>query len=268
MADLTISAAVGAPPALNRPDDVRTVQTLLQKFKPPTSVTVSATGTLDSHTRQAIRDVQKRFMQHPDGRVDPGGRTLMHLNEGSVSHYLDCDPKSRLRIDQYVRQARNWLDIVNRRLASTGDVDMQKKVKNIFNIDPASRTDAGSFQRLKANCLRLRQSLDEQLTFRCVPKTNMNAAWVRGTDPTINLPLNFFTKQPAVAIAKIIHERSHTVLNIGHSGMPQGGAIDFGEAPDDPKKYTFEQAINNSWCYEYLVTALQPDYDAAKAREL
>ena len=267
MAELTISAPVGAHPAGNRPADVRTVQSLLQKVTPPLSVTVVVTGTMDANTLHAIREFQKRFMQHPDGRVEPGARTLMHLNDGYASKYIGCDPDKRRVIDHDLIEAQRWLDAVNRRLGNTSDPDVQRKVKNIFNIDVTRKEDAARFQVLRGNFLRLRQSLDEQLSFQCEHKPSLLAAWVVGNDPTLHLPPNYFRNQATVRIAKIIHERSHTVLKIGHSGMAPGGEIRFGEAPDDPKGFSFDQAINNAWCYEYLVTALQPTYDSIKARE-
>jgi hypothetical protein len=46
------------------------------------------------------------------------------------------------------------------------------------------------------------------------------------------------------------------------------GEVEFGVAPDDLNRFTFQQAIRNAYCYEWLVTALQPTYNAAKARPL
>lgn len=71
----TLTASVGAGGA-NRPDDVRAVQTLLaaRGFDP---------GPIDGHvgpaTIAAIKAFQRGFATWPDGRVDPGGRTLREL---------------------------------------------------------------------------------------------------------------------------------------------------------------------------------------------
>jgi hypothetical protein len=106
------------------------------------------------------------------------------------------------------------------------------------------------------------------LTFQCEKKITAEAVWVVGTDPTIHVPLNYSHNKPDTRIAKISHERCHTVLRAQHSGMPRSGEISFGVAPDDPNTFTFAQAINNAYCYEWLVTALQPTYNPAKARLL
>lgn len=262
MAELTIAAAVGAPPARNAPPDVRTIQSLLQKVAPSLTIPVKVIGTMEPNTLRAIQEFQRRFMAHPDGRVEPGGRTLMHLNDGFASEYPGCDPGKRRTIDHDVIGAQRWLDISNRRLGNSGDADMNQKVTNIFHS-----ANLGHFARLRSNFLLLRRSMDDQLTFQCESKSALEAAWVVTGSPTIHLPTNYFLKKPEVRIAKIIHERSHSILNTKHAGMAPGGEIAFGVAPDDPNRFTFDQAIDNAWCYEWLVTALQPTYNAATARD-
>lgn len=262
MAELTISSNVGAPPAANRTADVRTVQLLLRKVQPPLRTAVAVTGLPDSKTVEAIREFQKRFMAHPDGRVDADGRTLMHLNDGFASSYIGCDPNKRVTIDRDIIDAQKWLDLVSRRLSDPNDADMRRKVQNIFHVDVGSP----GHEHLRSQVRALRQSLDDNLTFQCEKKTNAFAAWVQGSDPTIHLALNYFSNSPEVRIAKLIHERSHTVLRTDHSGMHAGGEVNFGVAPDDPNAYAPQQAIRNAYCYEWLVTALQPGYDPEKAR--
>jgi len=72
----TIAASVGAGGA-NRPDDVRVVQALLTaRGIDPGPVD----GTVGPATIAAIKAFQRRFATWPDGRVDPGGRTLRELN--------------------------------------------------------------------------------------------------------------------------------------------------------------------------------------------
>jgi hypothetical protein len=71
-----LSASVGKG-GVNRPDDVRLVQTLLiQNGLDPGP----ADGALGPRTIAAIKEFQKRFARSPDGRVDPGGRTFQELN--------------------------------------------------------------------------------------------------------------------------------------------------------------------------------------------
>lgn len=73
-----ISASVGAG-GVNRPDDVRVIQTLLAaKGLDPGPVD----GKLGPSTIAAIKAFQRRFATWPDGRIDPAGRTLRELNGG------------------------------------------------------------------------------------------------------------------------------------------------------------------------------------------
>ncbi|MFM0282990.1 peptidoglycan-binding protein [Paraburkholderia sediminicola] len=267
MAELPITAAVGAPPSPNKPADVRTVQLLLKKVQPPLASSFSVTSSIDPQTMNAIREFQRRFMNHPDGKVDPDGRTLMHLNDGFATTYIGCDPHTRVILDRDVIEAQKWLDTVNRRLANTADADMRRKVFNIFHVDVTLLNDVGRLAQLRIKCLRLRRSLDEKLTFKCENKANAYAAWVKTNDPTIHVPLNYLRNTRDTRIVKIIHERSHSVLNTNHSGMPPDGEIIFGDAPDDLNKFSFEQAIQNAYCYEWLAAALQPTYSAEKARQ-
>jgi hypothetical protein len=91
-----INATVGRGGA-NRPDDVKTIQTLLNqniaKLVPLMPVTVS--GTCDPQTILMIEEFQRRVLltSTPDGRVDPGGRTLKALSgAGTAPSTPDGEP--------------------------------------------------------------------------------------------------------------------------------------------------------------------------------
>jgi putative peptidoglycan binding protein len=70
-----IVASVGKAGA-NKPDDVASVQTLLNQFR---TTKLSVTKQCGPETIQAIVDFQKRFMTLADGRVDPNGPTWRKL---------------------------------------------------------------------------------------------------------------------------------------------------------------------------------------------
>lgn len=82
-----IGASVGTG-AVNRPDDVKTVQTLLNlnigRLAPLPPVDV--TGECGPATVQAITEFQRKVVgaAQPDGRVDPDGRTLAKLSEAEL----------------------------------------------------------------------------------------------------------------------------------------------------------------------------------------
>lgn len=77
----TISASVGRG-GVNRPQDVRTVQELLNKHIPIPLRPVPVNGVAGGETITAIEEFQRRVVKlpAPDGRVDPGGRTLQALS--------------------------------------------------------------------------------------------------------------------------------------------------------------------------------------------
>jgi peptidoglycan hydrolase-like protein with peptidoglycan-binding domain len=83
--DRTITASVGEGGA-NRPADVRTVQEMLNKALPgwggptPKLVVDGACGPLTKTAIRRFQQVQLATYFPPDGRVDPGHRTLKRLN--------------------------------------------------------------------------------------------------------------------------------------------------------------------------------------------
>jgi hypothetical protein len=72
-----ISSSVGAR-GTNQKDDVLLVQQLLNKA----DAGIKEDGDCGRATIGAIEEYQRNFLSHPDGRVDPGGVTWRHLNEG------------------------------------------------------------------------------------------------------------------------------------------------------------------------------------------
>ena len=65
----------------NRKSDTRKIQRLLNEVFPATPLEVH--GLCGPETIRRIERFQRRFMQSPDGRIDPGGRTLRRL-EGAA----------------------------------------------------------------------------------------------------------------------------------------------------------------------------------------
>src|SRR4051812_37323605 len=135
MAEVPISGTVGVVPSKNLPDDVRTVQTLLGKVTPPLAARVTVNGKADPTTIQAIREFQRRFMSAPDGRVDPDGRTIWHLNDGFVSKYIGLSAEQRRTLDRDLINAQKWLTELLRQFAGALSADMKRKIKNIFHIN-------------------------------------------------------------------------------------------------------------------------------------
>ncbi len=120
-------------------------------------------------------------------------------------------------IDRDTIDAQKWLDVVNTRLGIRNNADVRQKVINIFHIDILRADHAAQWAKLRHNWLRLRQSFDEQLTFICEKKTNIFLCWVVQGDPIVHLSAQYTKSPPSIRIAKLIHERAHTVLNISHA---------------------------------------------------
>lgn len=80
---VALNASVGLH-GMNLPSDVRAVQMLLQRnaYRLVEGLAVAVDGHADPGTVAAIRSFQERvvLLSSPDGRVDPGGRTLRALN--------------------------------------------------------------------------------------------------------------------------------------------------------------------------------------------
>jgi hypothetical protein len=249
MAERKIIKSVGAPPASNLFQDVRTIQTLLQSVRPPLFAHVAINGKIDKNTLSAITEYQKRFMAKPDGRIDPGGATLMRLNWEPV-------------VDQDFNTAKQWLNIVSSRLRTSSDSDMKRKLKNVFHIEYDAPNDAKHMQKLLSNYQILLQSFSQYIRRQFHPKKGLFQAWVVKNDPTgtMHFPRNHFSSKVEARVETVIHERSHTVFNIDHKGMTGAGEINFGQNPDDDNGLTFQQAISNAYCYGWLATALQPGY--------
>jgi hypothetical protein len=82
----TITRPVGGTVANPIRDEVRLVQRLLNRHRPPPLRPIVEDGLEGPHTKAAIEEFQRRVlrMAHPDGRVDPGGATLRALVEGGA----------------------------------------------------------------------------------------------------------------------------------------------------------------------------------------
>ena len=80
-----ISASVGSAPSANKPDDVLRVQRLLNQA----GASLREDKSCGPRTVAAIKDYQRNFLSHPDGRVDPGGATWKHLTEGRLRIKLE-----------------------------------------------------------------------------------------------------------------------------------------------------------------------------------
>ncbi len=83
---ITISQSVGRG-GDNRKPDTRKIQKALNEVFPGTLLEVD--GDCGSLTIRRIERFQRQFLQNPDGRVDPGGKTLKRLNAAVPSLQAD-----------------------------------------------------------------------------------------------------------------------------------------------------------------------------------
>src|SRR6478609_1214311 len=113
MTDLSESVGQGGS---NRRDDVRVVQGLLNRQNLSPLAKLEMDGVCGPATIEAIRHFQTRSLgiQSPDGRVDPGGRTMRQLNIGSADRGSGSSPETR-SADRSLRAER-----VDPRVKETG----------------------------------------------------------------------------------------------------------------------------------------------------
>jgi hypothetical protein len=76
MSEAKIQESVGDG-GMNQPDDVKVIQTLLNTMGDFGFFEV--TGIVDDTLISAIRRFQSDFLQEPDGRIDPGGKSFTRL---------------------------------------------------------------------------------------------------------------------------------------------------------------------------------------------
>ena len=95
----------------NAHDDVLVVQVLLNVNRPAALPRIAVDGGYGTQTGDAIAEFQTRIfgMPNPDGRVDPGGRTLSGLHDGIPAGLLDASilrgimpPADAGRVERYL----------------------------------------------------------------------------------------------------------------------------------------------------------------------
>jgi hypothetical protein len=158
---------------------------------------------------------------------------------------------------------------------------LQQSFRGLKAPKPSSSPDDSiNFATLMANFTQLRSSLDQpfikefytQGTFKgqslgfysaFVDATNSNDSTVRFTRSYFNAMIVPSRDDRAVTV---VHERAHTILRA--NGHPGTGDNPFCVAPHlgDPNVQTAAQALMNPYCYEWLIDALQPDYNPGRFR--
>ena len=88
---IQINSSVGKG-GINRRSDVRKIQRSLNLIYPSLALVID--GLCGSKTIRRIEKFQRRFMNNPDGRIDPNGRTLRRLNTASPDMQDEWDGDS------------------------------------------------------------------------------------------------------------------------------------------------------------------------------
>jgi len=121
---IEITASVGRG-GDNRKADTRRIQKALNEIYPALALTVD--GLCGPNTVRRIERFQRDFMRVPDGRIDPGGRSLARLNSAVPSLQ-----------DEWQGDSSKWSQ--ERKLASL-DPDLREKVERVLE-----RLTADGFQ--------------------------------------------------------------------------------------------------------------------------
>jgi hypothetical protein len=123
MMAVQISAAVGKN-AANQVDDVTLVQQLLLQNKIDIG---TADGICGSHTIDGIILFQSGYLSHPDGRIDPGGRTFQALLANAQNGEAVADSASNAGLDITAAVSRSSLTNLNPGLISASNSFMIQK---------------------------------------------------------------------------------------------------------------------------------------------
>jgi hypothetical protein len=283
--------------------DVKIVQALLNNV--PTlqggpSPKLVVDGLVGPKTTGAIFAFQrKQFGQsHADGRVDPGQRTFNSLlalgpPSGPDTNFTGGFTPDQIQgIKDDVARGQRMIDNAMSLMAlapflnanAPGPTDVVKMLAFNFGIDFSDKSNPINlaFQstllvQLQARFATLRGSISPQLPFvleQAPPPGSFAAdAFVIGTDdPTIHIVPQYFDRPADERSAILVPEHAHTKFKTaGHPGMGGGLAV-LVVGPTDDKRPFFQppgrfldQSLNNPFCYEWLIRALD---NGASARSL
>lgn len=112
---ILITSSVGKD-GINKKPDVKKIQAALNIVYP--SLALAIDGICGPKTIRRIEKFQRRFMQKPDGRIDPGGRTLKRLNSATPDMH-----------DEWSGDSSKWSQ--DKKLSSL-DYRMRPKVERVL----------------------------------------------------------------------------------------------------------------------------------------
>lgn len=276
----------------NLAPDVTLVQTLLNAVVVALGgpiVKLVIDGLVGPKTTGAITTFQtKHFgVSGADGRIDPGKQTFAKLVAVTAGQIADANfqgfqatqvqtlKADIARAQSMIGNAMSLLALAPfLRADAPGKVNVVKLLAFNFGIDFADKDNPINFAlqsallaQLQGRFALLRSSLTATLPFVAAPapQSGFGAdAFVIGVnDPTINITPQYFTKPADERSAILTHEHAHTKFKVaGHPGMGGGLAI-LVVGPEDDKRPFFQpagrfldQSLNNPYCYEWLVRAL------------
>lgn len=283
---------------VNRPDDVKTIQGLLNLIPqllggPLPQLKVD--GLAGPKTNGAIYGFQmKQFgPSGADGRVDPDQQTIQKIidllansvgpNPPSASLFTGFTPEQVKVLQKAIDDARticqNAIGLVSIAFAMKEPSKAVTSLRNNFDIDIKTDNPIGfAFQStmltmLQGKLAQLRAGLQQDVPFVFEPTPGFPEAWVVGIeDPKVHVKPFFFDdgfKTPLSRAATILHERAHTVLKApGHPGIGDGGGLAtlVVDADEDKRPLYanrarfFEDALRNAYNYEWLCVSLDSRY--------
>lgn len=151
LTDVKISGSVGEK-GRNLPEDVLKVQHLLNGKIPIPYAFLKEDGVVSDAMVDVIKEIQRRNLQSskPDGRVDPGGKTLLYLNGGSVSQpKVSAGTIPQSIIDAAQLSEKNWgipasISIAQWALESGWGAKMPAGSNNPFGIKAVGKQEGVS----------------------------------------------------------------------------------------------------------------------------
>lgn len=296
MLSTSILRSVGVG-GVNRPEDVRTIQSLLNLIPavlggPFPQLIVD--GLCGPKTNGSIYGFQRKHFgpAGADGRVDPGQQTLQKIiellnglgpNPPGTTQFSGFNAQQTATLQRAIRDARAICDNAisltaiafamkepNRTVTSLRhnfDIDIKAEAPHVYAFESAK------LLMLQRRLATLRAALQEDVPFVYEPTPGFPEAWVVGVDdPTVHIKPSFFDdgfKTDLSRAATILHERAHTALKApGHPGILDGGGLAtmVVDAHVDKRPLYrnrarfFDDALMNPYNYEWLCVSIDSRY--------
>jgi len=254
-------------PARNHPEDVETVQELLNLVPPSAGgpqPSLTITGQVDDLTYEAIRRFQQHQFGWNDGVVDPDRITLRRLNEIADREWPpnrdeilrgDIKLAERVAMNCFMRLAGNpaQSDYLSQLLLDTFDIDGSDP-DDVQTIRNRFGSFSGRMKSVKFTFTKEHAQTNERMGYPAFVKSSNLPA--RPANEIFITHGYFGIGNPLQRACTLIHEHIHLGNTAG--GHPGNNNQDFTDLLFERRHIgvEFQHAGVNAYCYEYFANWL------------